>query len=85
MTERTRGGFIIRTPTKKAYSARELEQLELEAQQALKDNAPASVFEDLRKRGWREPSALEGSGLDPCPPECGVCYPPERSRRTKRR
>jgi hypothetical protein len=63
--------------------------LDAEADKLRKAGAPASAFEELRARGWREISHRMGSGL--CPDSCTICYgewerpaPPLRQRKVKK-
>ncbi len=64
------------------------QELDEEAERLVARAAPGQEFELLHRRGWKPRSQREGSGLEPCPPDCGVCYPtlsPVRRRRRRRR
>ena len=52
-----------------------LEALDREAHRLRREGAPGMAFEKLSREGWTPESQRAGNGLEPCPPDCGVCHP----------
>lgn len=66
-------------------TAERMYELEAEARRLVDAAAPAEAFNPLWREGWRPASMREGNGLDPCPSDCGVCYPAAPKARRSRR
>ena len=66
-------------------SKEKLEALDREAHRLRRAGASGQEFEKLHRQGWTPESLRAGNGLDPCPEDCGVCYPVPSPRRRRKK